>query len=123
MNSPQMAALRQAVQENPALIQPLIQQLAGQNPQLGQLIAQNPEALLQLLGAGGDDDEDGDYGEGFMGGEVMQVDLTPEEAAAVERLEGLGFPRQAVLQAFLLCDKNEELAANYLFDAGEEDMQ
>lgn len=74
------------MQENPALIQPLIQQLAGQNPQLGQLIAQNPEALLQLLGAGGDDDEDGDYGEGFMGGEVMQVDLTPEEAAAVERV-------------------------------------
>lgn len=75
-------SLPQAVQQNPALIQPLIQQIAGANPQLAQLIAQNPEALLQLLGAG--DDEEGDMGE--MGGEVMQVDLTAEEAAAVERV-------------------------------------
>ena len=74
----------QAVQQNPALIQPLIQQIAGANPQLAQLIAQNPEALLQLLGAGGEEDDMGEYGD--MGGEVMQVDLTPEEAAAVERV-------------------------------------
>ena len=72
------------MQENPALIQPLIQQIAGANPQLAQLIAQNPEALLQLLGAGGEDDDMGEYGD--MGGEVMQVNLTPEEAAAVERV-------------------------------------
>jgi UV excision repair protein RAD23 len=72
------------VQEDPTLIQPLIQQIAAANPQLAQLITQNPEALLQLLGAGGDDDDMGEYGD--MGGEVMQVNLTPEEAAAVERV-------------------------------------
>ena len=78
------------VQQNPALIQPLIQQIVTQQPQLAQLINQHPEALYELLGAGGEGDEEDD----FMGPQVMHVNLTQEEAAAVERVS---------LQHLLLC--------------------
>nr|XP_019008100.1 UV excision repair protein Rad23 [Kwoniella pini CBS 10737]OCF46881.1 UV excision repair protein Rad23 [Kwoniella pini CBS 10737] len=117
-NAPHLQQIREMVQQNPALIQPLLQQIAASNPQLAQLINENPQALYELLGAGGEGDEED---EGFGGPQVMQVNLTQEEAAAVERLEALGFDRQMVLQAYMLCDKNEELAANFLFDQGEDD--
>ncbi|WVQ63241.1 UV excision repair protein Rad23 [Kwoniella botswanensis] len=117
-NAPHLQQIRELVQQNPALIQPLLQQIAASNPQLAQLINENPQALYELLGAGGEGDEED---EGFGGPQVMHVNLTQEEAAAVERLEALGFDRQMVLQAYMLCDKNEELAANFLFDQGEDD--
>jgi UV excision repair protein RAD23 len=64
------------------MIQPLLQQIATQNPQLAQLINEHPQALYDLLGAGGEGDEEED----FMGSQVMQIDLTPQEAEAVERV-------------------------------------
>lgn len=69
------------VMQNPALIQPLLQQIASTNPQLAQLITQNPQALYELLGAGGGEDDDEYEGQG-----AVNVNLTQEEAAAVERV-------------------------------------
>ena len=46
---PQFNALRQLVQQNPALLQPVLQQLAQSNPQILQLINQNQADFIRLL--------------------------------------------------------------------------
>lgn len=73
--------------QNPALLQPMIQQIAQANPGLAEYLGQNPEALLQLLGTlggeGGFDDGEGEGG-APPGSHVVQV--TPEERAAIERV-------------------------------------
>ncbi|KAF8348060.1 hypothetical protein F5887DRAFT_1071718 [Amanita rubescens] len=113
-DNPQIQQLRDLVHQNPALLQPLIQQIASSNPALAQLFAQDPGALFQLLG----DSEQEDV-ESVPQGTVLSV--TEEERAAIERLEALGFPRHIVVEAYFACDKNEELAANYLFERGFDD--
>ncbi len=87
-----------------------------------------PEMLEQMLagaGMGGDMGGHGHSHGGASGGGggggaappgVVRVELNPSERAAVERLCDLGFSRERVLEAFLICDRNEAMAANYLFD-------
>ena len=47
--------------------------------------------------------------------------MTQEELAAITRVSGLGFSKNRAAEAYFACDKNEEMAANFLFEAGMED--
>ncbi|RYP48410.1 hypothetical protein DL768_005683 [Monosporascus sp. mg162] len=113
-NNAQFQQLRQVVQQQPQMLEPILQQLGAGNPQLAQLIAQNPEQFLNLLGEDGDDDAPLPPG-------AQAIAVTEEERDAIERLCRLGFDRDAAIQAYFACDKNEELAANFLFDQPPED--
>ena len=61
---------------------------------------------------------------GGGGGRQMppgSISVTPEEMQAIDRLTQLGFPKPRAAEAFFACDKNEEMAANFLFESGYED--
>ncbi|KAK5682026.1 UV excision repair protein rad23 [Elasticomyces elasticus] len=89
------------------MLEPILQQVAAGNPQIAQLIGQNEEQFLQLLSEDGDD---------VLPPGTQTISVTEEERDAIERLCRLGFSRDLVIQAYFACDKNEELAANYLFE-------
>ena len=134
-----LLALRQVISGNPEALAPLLENLSNRYPQLRQQIMGNPEAFISmLLEAVGDNLNDMDdftapemmehiegdtttttTGETTEGTEqqqqLPQLDITPEDEIAINRLCELGFERSLVIQVYFACDKNEEIAANMLF--------
>uniref|UniRef100_A0A3B4V781 UV excision repair protein RAD23 n=1 Tax=Seriola dumerili TaxID=41447 RepID=A0A3B4V781_SERDU len=113
-NQPQFQQMRQIIQQNPALLPALLQQLGRDNPQLLQQITQHQERFVQMLNEprGGDTGGEGAEAQGSPHTNYIQV--TPQEKEAIERLKALGFPEGLVIQAYFACEKNENLAANFL---------
>ncbi|CAN1190803.1 Ubiquitin receptor RAD23b [Linum perenne] len=124
-NNQQFQALRSMVQSNPQILQPMLQELGKQNPNLLRMIQEHHAEFLQLI----NEPQDGSEEEMFeLPDEEMPhaINVTPAEQAAIERvlpkfllscyLEAMGFDRPLVIEAFLACDRNEELAANYLLE-------
>ncbi|CAM8879688.1 unnamed protein product [Rhodiola kirilowii] len=114
-NSRQFQAMRAMVQVNPEILQPMLQELGKQNPNLMRLIQEHQAEFLRLI------NEPVEGGEGNVMGEIASampqaIQVTPEERDGIERLEAMGFDRALVLEVFFACNRNESLAANYLLD-------
>ncbi|XP_078025207.1 RAD23 homolog A, nucleotide excision repair protein b [Epinephelus lanceolatus] len=113
-NQPQFQQMRQIIQQNPALLPALLQQLGRDNPQLLQQITQHQERFVQMLNEPRGDDTGGEGAEAQGSPHTNYIQVTPQEKEAIERLKALGFPEGLVIQAYFACEKNENLAANFL---------
>lgn len=81
----QFQRLRQVVQQQPAMLEPILQQVATANPQLAQMISQNPQEFMQLLA----EDGDGEGGDVQLPPGLQQIAVTDEERDAIERVRVL----------------------------------
>ncbi|NXG63674.1 RD23B protein, partial [Hemiprocne comata] len=123
-NQPQFQQMRQIIQQNPSLLPALLQQIGRENPQLLQQISQHQEHFIHMLnepvlesrqGLSGSDGDVSTGGVAEVGnGHMNYIQVTPQEKEAIERLKALGFPEGLVIQAYFACEKNENLAANFL---------
>ncbi|XP_036096162.1 UV excision repair protein RAD23 homolog A isoform X4 [Molossus molossus] len=126
-DQPQFQNMRQVIQQNPALLPALLQQLGQENPQLLQQISRHQEQFIQMLNEPPGEladisDIEGEVG--AIGEEAPQmnyIQVTPQEKEAIERLKALGFPESLVIQAYFACEKNENLAANFLLSQNFDD--
>ncbi|KAL7988336.1 hypothetical protein Chor_007255 [Crotalus horridus] len=126
-DQPQFQNMRQVIQQNPALLPALLQQLGQENPQLLQQISQHQEQFIQMLNEPLGEMADIADIEGEMGAigeeapQMNYIQVTPQEKEAIERLKALGFPESLVIQAYFACEKNENLAANFLLSQNFDD--
>lgn len=121
MASPAFNNLRQQALTDPNSLPQLLQMLQQNYPSLFQLFSQNPQLLVAILagqlnfqdqggqGAEGDEEDDLDL-------PPVQTELTPQDQQNIQTLMGMGFTQQQCLEAYLTCDKNVDLAINFLLD-------
>jgi len=124
---PQFEQIRHLVQTQPELLPQVMQQIAASNPQLMEAIQQNQEEFVNMLNApsGGGGGGGGGQGGGPRAGgpQVATIEVTAQEREAIDRLKSMGFPEQLVIEAFFACDKNENLAVNYILARMDEFQQ
>merc|ERR1712203_11531 len=120
--------IRSVIQQNPGMLSTMLQQIGQSNPQLLQIISQNQEAFIRMINEG----EAGEEGEGGIPGlpgegpgdaldQPGVIQVSPQDKEAIERLKALGFPEHLVVQAYFACEKNENLAANFLLSQNFDD--
>lgn len=138
-SQPQFQQMRQVVQENPDLLPTILQQIRQSNPRLLQVITENQDRFVQMLnepvgggaaggggGGGGGAEVGGAPGEpGRSMQEQGYITVTPEEKRAIDRLRALGYPESLCTQAYFACERNEDLAANFLLsqDLDDDELQ
>ncbi|XP_035698634.1 UV excision repair protein RAD23 homolog A-like [Branchiostoma floridae] len=126
-DQPQFNNMRQLIRSNPTLLSALLQNLGQSNPQLLQHINDHQQEFIEML----NEPVEGEGGAAGSGPPVMEqlptgqnvIPVTPQEKEAIERLKALGFDEGLVIQAYFACDKNENLAANFLLSQGDDDQQ
>ncbi|XP_030291798.1 UV excision repair protein RAD23 homolog B isoform X1 [Sparus aurata] len=131
-NQPQFQMMRQLIQQNASLLPALLQEIGRENPELLQEISSHQEQFIQMLnepnpeavpagGGGGAGGAGGQAGDAAGGSHMSYIQVTPQEKEAIERLKALGFPEGLVIQAYFACEKNENLAANFLLQQNFDD--
>lgn len=91
-NNPQFQQLRQIVQTQPRMLEPILQQVGAGNPQLARLIGENPDQFLQLLSEDTGDDTPLPPG-------AQEISVTEEEREAIERVS-LNPPRDCKIASY-----------------------
>lgn len=108
----------------PERIYTLLNTLKSKNPALLNRIKEREEDFKQLLVSPVNQEDidnfkffEQEIGNIPRGGQRrIEIPLSQEEREAINRLKELGFSESDAIQAYIACDKNEELAANYLFE-------
>jgi len=114
-NDPNFQAIAIMIRSNPSSLQSVLAAIATSNPELHAAASANPAAFIGLINsipaAGAPTNSTN-----APNVVANMIPTTAEDRAAIDRLIAMGFPRMLVIEAYFACDKNEELAINYIIN-------
>lgn len=137
VQNPLFTQFRQQIIQNPNSLPQLLQYVGQNYPNIFQLITAHPQLLMHLIQYGQipvQGAEGGQTGQvGAPGAQAIPpggnapvlppqpnpqptIELTEQDRANVVTIMEMGFNEQLAIEAYLVCNKNVELAINYLFD-------
>lgn len=105
---PRFAHVRNLIRQNPELLELVLAHLSESDPVTFEAIRSHQQEFISMLNE-------------TNTATNLSLPLSTDEEAAIERLMGLGFERETVVQVYLACNKNEELAADMLFSQSEDE--
>ncbi|XP_023947253.2 UV excision repair protein RAD23 homolog A [Bicyclus anynana] len=126
-DQPQFQQMRAVIQQNPNLLNTVLQQIGQTNPALLQAISQHQQAFVRMLNepvnatATGAAVEEVAVDSQAPQAPQNVIQVSAQDKEAIERLKALGFPEHMVIQAYFACEKNENLAANFLLSQNFDD--
>lgn len=142
MQQPQFRQMQDLIQQSPHLLSSTIEALAASDPEMYNFISESPDVFADALNlpplagsrmqssrsstTSGQQQSRSDerssqqaarnpVGRQQPAVDQILVDVSEHDKEAIERLKELGFSEYQVLQAYMACDKDEQLAANLLF--------
>lgn len=135
MSDPHFRQMQDVIQQTPQLLSSRIEELSTTNPEMYSFISENPDAFVNMLNhppvAGSRSSTTGrgsvlDGGQSNAGqtrehrhapaiDQTFLADVSEHDKEAIERLKELGFSEYLAIQAYMACEKDEQLAANLLF--------
>lgn len=104
---PRFTHVRNLIRQNPELLELVLAHLSESDPVTFEAIRSHQQEFISMLNEANTTN--------------LSLPLSTDEEAAIERLMGLGFERDIVVQVYLACNKNEELAADMLFSQSEDE--
>lgn len=112
--------LKEAAIESPESLIRMLQPRLSREPQIANFILANMDEFLAYIDSAGEPEGLAEYTDGPESSGATTIQITEEEDAAIRRLMELGFARHIVAAAYLACDKDEMLTANYLLEHGDD---
>ncbi|KAL6047493.1 UV excision repair protein rad23 [Balamuthia mandrillaris] len=116
---PQFQSIKRIVQGKPEMLPELMEQLGQASSQLRDLLRGHEDEFASFLMESEEEMTPSlsapSFGTSFGGGQAAST-LTQQDESSISRLMELGFSKEQAKTAFLRCAKNEEMAANFLFE-------